>query len=393
MSPLFLNRYIDELRSYQYVTFYLQDGLSSLLFWRGHFPVQIDSKTVLLPLNSFVAFVLTAIVIENPQLFPSYFFLVIAWVLLAVMDWRNRSPNVWGKCISYMEIAQKLYSGKAHSQFKGIEPFERWTETKTEMQTFIGRLRKSEIEAEKAEAKAELDKKRAKEEKKDVETKAQGGSLPGDPVAIGLLPVQLALGIFIRFMRFIKNVVIWDEAYFTFWLVSCCLFLSVACFFVPWFWLIRWTARLVVWTLLGPWMKLVDILFIRQSSQEKADDVESTAVADTKKEGAKRSAGFERTQSELRLKQENEIKLKKMKDYMFGKFSAQIPIIKQDRYQDVPLPESRAIPYHIKERTFAELAMEEAGYNRTRLPGQFLVGDMIPRVSMIYRVSTSLHMN
>jgi hypothetical protein len=66
---------------------------------------------------------------------------------------------------------------------------------------------------------------------------------------------------------------------------------------------------------------------------------------------------------------------------MFGKFAMRIPILKQDRYVDTPLAESSATPYKEKEFTLAELAMKEAGYNRTRVPGQTLVGDMIPLIS------------
>lgn len=73
--------------------------------------------------------------------------------------------------------------------------------------------------------------------------------------------------------------------------------------------------------------------------------------------------------------------MKKMKKYMYGKFSLKIPTIKEERFVDRPLPESSAVPYQKKAMSLAELAMQEAGYNRTRLPGQNLVGDMIPKVS------------
>jgi hypothetical protein len=75
---------------------------------------------------------------------------------------------------------------------------------------------------------------------------------------------------------------------------------------------------------------------------------------------------------EARIKRENNVKLKVMKRFMFGKY---------DRYRDMPLPESTAVPYTAQPVPLSELAMQEAGYHRTRLPGQNLVGDMIPKAS------------
>ena len=69
-----------------------------------------------------------------------------------------------------------------------------------------------------------------------------------------------------------------------------------------------------------------------------------------------------------------------MQKYMFGRFALRIPILKQDRYADMPLAESFATPYKEKDFSLAELAMQEAGYNKKRIPGQTLEGDMIPYV-------------
>ena len=45
-----------------------------------------------------------------------------------------------------------------------------------------------------------------------------------------------------------------------FWLTLGCLVLAVS-LLIPWFFLIRWTSRMVVWTALGPWMRVVDIFY------------------------------------------------------------------------------------------------------------------------------------
>ena len=81
-----------------------------------------------------------------------------------------------------------------------------------------------------------------------------------------------------------------------------------------------------------------------------------------------------------------------MKKYMFGKFGIKVPVLKEDRWSDRPLPESSATPYSAKSLSLAELAMQEAGYNRTRMPGQNLVGNMVPTVSSFPNISISCRM-
>lgn len=86
------------------------------------------------------------------------------------------------------------------------------------------------------------------------------------------------------------------------------------------------------------------------------------------------------TIAEKRIKKEKAAKLRDMKKYMFGKFITRVPVLKEDRYRDVPLPGSSATPYKQELLPLSELAMQEAGYRRTRIPGQHLTGDMIPKL-------------
>jgi hypothetical protein len=83
-----------------------------------------------------------------------------------------------------------------------------------------------------------------------------------------------------------------------------------------------------------------------------------------------------------RIERERAVKLKAMKQFLFGKFIMKVPVLKEDRWTDLPLPESFAVPYAPKRLALAELAMKEAGYHRIRVPGQHLEGDMIPSVSL-----------
>lgn len=83
------------------------------------------------------------------------------------------------------------------------------------------------------------------------------------------------------------------------------------------------------------------------------------------------------------IAREKTAKLRDFKQYLFGRHICKVNILKKDRYYDIPLPSSSATLYDPKSMSLAELAMQEAGYHRTRVDGQNLIGDMIPKVCHI----------
>jgi hypothetical protein len=74
-----------------------------------------------------------------------------------------------------------------------------------------------------------------------------------------LEPLQAYLAIACRLIRYVRNVVIWKNVTWPFGSTLVCLVLAVVSLFIPWFFLIKWTSRIVVWSVLGPWMRIVDI--------------------------------------------------------------------------------------------------------------------------------------
>jgi hypothetical protein len=376
---------VDELRAYQHVLFYLEDALMTLLLWRGHFPLKIGSKEFLLPLHSINAFVVAVVLVENPRYYPSFCFVCIAWVLIAVMGWRRNSPDSWGRCYSFVDMLSRLIIGESKTSPHDIKPFEGFEEAKVQLETFIKRVADAEvkaqrdyIETQKAEEERLKDMEEIGDADADISTKV-GGGISIDPVKAALHPVQLMLGMVCRGLRFLKNVIIWEEAYFSFWIASGSVVLAVACLFVPWFFIIKWTSRIIVWLVFGPWMKLLDVFYFSNLKAETDEERDGREF----EERIQRRLATTEAASKARVIREDAAKMRDMKKYMFGKFSLKVPVIKQDRYFDRPLPESSATPHKEKSMTLAELAMQEAGYNRTRLPGQTLVGDMIPKVSLV----------
>lgn len=173
-----------------------------------------------------------------------------------------------------------------------------------------------------------------------------------------------------------KYVLSWQECYIAFWVTTGCILLSIICMFVPWFFFIKWTTRLVVWALFGPWMKLVDVYYVSKIKPLTEEEMQEKK----EKEHQARLLETMTAVAGARIKREDQAKLKAMKKYMFGRYITRVPVLKEDRYRDLPLPESTAEPFRPPPVPMSELAMADAGYKKIRLPGQHLVGVMIPRI-------------
>lgn len=123
-------------------------------------------------------------------------------------------------------------------------------------------------------------------------------------------------------------------------------------------------------------MKLVDVYYVSMIKPLTEEELHQ-------KKERERQARLVETMTAAagaRLRRENLAKLKAMKKYMFGKYITRVPVLKEDRYRDLPLPESTAVPFKSQLVGMADLAMADAGYKKIRLSGQHLVGDMIPTI-------------
>lgn len=123
-----INSYIEELLTIQHLFFYLSDAFLCLLLWRGTYPISVSGKQIKLPVHSLSAFLLAVLVVERPQLVPSALLALIAWVLLAVMDYRRNLPDPWNRCKSYGEFFEILAFGKSSVRPASIGAFENQSE-------------------------------------------------------------------------------------------------------------------------------------------------------------------------------------------------------------------------------------------------------------------------
>ena len=377
------NSYVEELLSYQHLMYYVQDAVIAVLLWRGHFSSTFAGCTVKLPLHSMNLFITLAVLVEHPRLAPCFFFASIGWLLLGVMGWRRRSPDPWSRCKPYREFADILACGQSLAPPDSIAS----NENAEEAAKFQEKMRKRIIDAEEA-ARIAYEQQQEEQQQQmaemegiggdtDISTKQGSGIVSTiDVFKPFLYPIQQYLDLVVGYVRIVRNIVVWEEAYISFWITSGSFILAVIFYFLPWLFILQWTARIFVWVVCGPWMKLVDVFYF-----SKIKPLTEEELAEKKrKEKMARLLRRKDAVREARIQREDAAKLKAMKKIMFGKFVTKVPVLKQDRHQDFPLAESSATPYKPAPQSLAQLAMKEAGYHRTRLPGQHLVGNMIPRV-------------
>lgn len=366
---------------------YVKEALITLLFWRGHHSVMVGGKGFLLPAHSMVAFVVGVLVVEYPRLIPSFYFLAIAWLLLATMMFRRDHPNSWYRCKTFFDMLAAVVQGDSFppAQIAPRQDEQAILAYEEEWQRKVDREFKAAEEAKQVAAEDADEAERVAEiignADNDISTKKKVGF----PVSVDLLkpylePIQAYLAVACRLLRYGRNVLLWEECYLSFWVTLGCLVLSVSSLFVPWFFVIRWTSRLIVWTIFGPWMKLVDIYYWTPMENMTEEEIK----AQKEKTKSLKQKYLAEAIEKARIERERAVKLKAMKQFLFGKFIMKVPVLKEDRWTDLPLPESSAVPYSAKRLPLAELAMKEAGYHRIRVPGQHLEGDMIPSVSSYF---------
>jgi hypothetical protein len=199
----------------------------------------------------------------------------------------------------------------------------------------------------------------------DIATGTSGVSL--DPLKFVLYPIQQYLALACKALRFIKNVLIWDEPYIAFILTFVFFGIGFVLLFVPWMFLYRWTARLVAWLLLGPQMCLADIYWYRKF-EEMTEEERAQQIRDglkTQLEAAHALASVARIQTE------EAVKLRDVKKSLYGKlpksiglecvratiydvhffgrtigkFITRVPVLRMERMPDFPLHSSSAQPY------------------------------------------------
>ena len=377
-----MRSYINEMFEYKGAFGYaVRDAFTSLVFWRG----QVEVCSLMIPIYSMVFFCMAADFVERPFMLIPYLCFGISGMMLATLTVRRQHPSPWNRCPSFLNYLHVLVTGKAPPPVAEIREYEGYVEATAYEKAWQDRVEKDLILAEK-----QLKRQQELDEFGDdnIATKTSPTAIPVDILA-RLTRYQGMAGRYCGYMRFVKVIVTWEESMMSFWITAVFLITGLTTMLLPWRFILTWTGRLVVWCLLGPHMKLVDLY--RRAHQKDGMLNDFMGQFDL-----------------ARVRREEALKKKDVKAIAFGKYSTQVPAVNIGtcfpsrnlrflysslqltiilcqhlaRHFDRPLPESSARICRQRSNTGSNRRVSVVNLDESQhiwIPGQQLFGEMIPR--------------
>ena len=358
-----LRSYINEIFEYKMLLSYVfLDSFLSLMFWKG----QVEVLGILAPVHSLLFFCAGCILIERPYMLPSFMLLSVAWIMLAGMSYQRHHPSPWMRCQSFQHYLGILLTGKSSLETKRIAPREGWEETQAYDKAWADRLAKDQKRRDEKYARIQ--------ELNDIgddkiSTKTNGMLIPVD-LLVRMARYQGIIGGICKKFRFVKIILTWEESIISFWITAIFLAAGIVSLILPWVFILTWTSRIIVWGLFGPHMKFVDVYL---EAQAKKND------SSLEKELEK----FHEQSKKARMKREDALKLKAVKEIRFGKFITLVPAYNLARHHDRPLPQSSARVF-TRDLAKGDQLVVKKDEKKAWVPGQQLHGSMIPRPENLY---------
>jgi hypothetical protein len=368
-----LRSYIDEFMEYlEMSSFEITLALNSLLFWKG----QVAFFGFSIPLYSALVFLSAIFVIENVHLIPAYFFLILGSCMYLQMNRRSNHPSPWHRSHSFWHHLMQLLPFFSLNQKPGItiekdEGHVEMLEREKERQKTLEEDKL--LQAKISSVRQELNSILAALSDFSLQTTEMANAF--NPLS-KLLPLQLLLGEIILYLRMVKSVLSCDDSQISF-VVAVSLFAIAAILSIlPIGWILHWMSRIAIWVCLGPWMKIIHMRYVQNQVNQKKSEKQTTKVTELMKEIQERE---QKVWMNVRMQQEEVLKLKAVRSMRFGRFSFKVPSLNITRYRDIPLSDSFAIPYK-----------DEDSICVTRyIPGQKHYGTMIPEFTKSIELTES----
>ena len=211
------------------VVYNVERALKTVLFWRGHYQINVCSRELKLPLHSITLFTFGILYVEVTELRISLFFGSISWLMLALLEERRRRPSPWGRPPTYTQLLLAFLFNRKIPET--INPNENEEEDKAFLAQGIQKVEKYRKEqAELSQELAKLDAEQA-DERKLLDTKKRS-ILSLNFLEGAIHPLQLQLIDATYTLRFVRNLLTWEYRYHSFWLVTVPLILSIISFFI-----------------------------------------------------------------------------------------------------------------------------------------------------------------
>ena len=353
--------YLGEVALYWRRYCHFLDILFEVLLWRGRLHLSYfgfsskDSKaSVWFPIHSIALSTAVLLSLEYPHLIGPIFFYAIAWMLLAINFHNSRHPYPWKQCRKWMEYNYAVLTG--HSLKKEVR-----IEASTEDDWVVrAGHRKDKVDEWRGKRMSALIGATLSfyngiyqiysttiVTARFFSTKQNTWTLLGSKLTYP----HMALKYLCKYSRLYLGFINWD-GYGANNVVLKSLLIATVWLFIPFNAILLWVCRILAWTLLGPWMKLVDIYWVHswyKTSNELAELVEQGVEEpdpDLPDYDSILHSGWIKDMADKgRLVAEHALKLKDMRDHRFGRYSEFIPSLDESRYPSIPLPQSTAEPF------------------------------------------------
>ena len=365
--------YAKELLSNKAFVMYALDVMMEIYLWRGRLYLT-PSLSIWFPMHSIAVFVAAAVVVEKPHFALPVMLYSIAWLMLWINFHASRNPYPWKRVLPSSRRNMVVLFGKS------IHPPVRIRAN----QGIVAGNELEKLDSMKAERMATLISTTlsfvSKVSSVYSKTKLTSINLSTTGQSWGIFSFfndqfyypHMILKMMCQNIRMFRNFMNW-KSFYTHKVAMDCLLFGTLWFVLPVNMLLKWVFRILLWTLLGPWIKLLDVFFVknwyltRDQMLEKIEKNEEVPPQVPDFEWVMESDWFFKLGKSGRIVAEKGHKLIAMREHRFGKYSEEIPKVELEE-ASIPLPASFAYP--VRE---SELTCRKWNY----APGQTLTGEMI----------------
>jgi hypothetical protein len=384
--------YANEIMSYGDQFVFLLDDLACILLWRGTLNIEIFNLSLSLwfPLNSILLFMASIIAVERPAMVPSMICLSIAYIMFNIGYCTSRHPSPWKRCKSPIPFGKRrdvMYEEhEGHTKSLILQELNR--KRLQRLRSLLQAISFFYFTLRKEYAKLDYTYYLVPTEKFHLKLNMTVF------IENYLSTLQQTLQTTCCYMRIIRNIVTWKSYNYSFVIMARFFVLGMALMFFPMISMFRWVCRIVVFTFLGPWMKIIDVYFIQPFYPTANDKRELSDyqdfIVDTFYDVTK---VMNKLKHKIRLAEEEGLKLKDMKEVRFGNFTEEVKVMDMERHASIPEPTSTARPFtsdrSMQEHSYQYIPMESD--RAKRMCGQRLYGSMIPHTKLETEMSRTIH--
>ena len=356
---------IEELLKYINDILDIPKSMWNVFYWRNSHTVYITEKIQFeIPLRSIIFYIWGILFVERPILIPSLISGALGWIMIICLENRCKYGHRWNRPRTYPQLLRLFLFGiESRSIIKKIDRDETVHLFSTDEISSIKEATDLQWERlyENFRETNELNELNADEFAAENLLSEKKKMVPQMQLLKSIFyPWQQTLQFLCGQIRYLKRILNWDRCFISFWITTGCFLSSFIFYFIPWPFLIKWTARIIVWVFFSPLMKIVDKF---QHSEEVGE-----------------SNFLKARRKEVAINIENMVKLKDFKRFLFGNYILTMPhFLQPDRYVDMPLPWSSAKPFQEH-----ELMSKKIGTPVQILGGKLDV-DMTPTSSYVAR--------